>query len=326
MSRALVTGATGFLGQSLCRRLRSDGWSVTALARPSSDREVLGSVDVEWAVADVLDGAALEDAVQGHEYVFHLAGAGLLDADEETVRKVNGEGTRNVLAASQSAGVERLLFASTSGTRWRADGLATEADQAAPLGAYQESKAAAEALVDQAARSGQDVVTVHPTSVFGPGDESFTGRLLSLATDWKMMASLPGGASFVHVEDVTRGMVLAMTEGEAGEHYILGGENLTYREALDVLAHQSDGSVPRFRVPALAIRAAGPVVGLVNDAFGTQMFPVNGDMATLATRELFCSSAKARADLGYDPRPLRAYATDAIDWYLESPPMREAAD
>lgn len=318
MTRAIVTGATGFLGQSLCRRLRSDGWSVTALARPSSDRDVLGAVDVEWAVADVLDRAAIEEAIAGHEYVFHLAGAGLLDADAETVRRVNVEGTRNVLAASRSDGVGRLLFASTAGTRWRVEGPATEADHAAPVGAYQESKAAAESLVDEAAGSGADVVTVHPTSVFGPGDGSFTGRLLSLATDWKMMASLPGGASIVHVEDVTRGMVLAMTEGEAGEHYILGGENLTYREALEVLAHQSDGSAPRFRVPAAAIRAAGPVVGLVNAALGTQMFPVDGDMAELATRELFCSSGKAKADLGYDPRPLRAYATDAIDWYLES--------
>lgn len=318
MSRALVTGATGFLGQSLCRRLRADGWSVTALARPSSDRSVLESVDVEWAVADVLDRDAVRAAVADHEYVFHLAGVGLLDADPETVRRVNVEGTRNVLGAARRADVERFLFASTAGTRRRADGPATEADDAAPVGAYQESKARAESLIDEAARDGADVVTVHPTSVFGPGDESFTGRLLSLATDRKMIASLPGGASIVHVEDVTRGMVLAMTEGAAGDHYILGGENLTYREILEVLAHLSDGSVPRFRVPATAIRAAGPVVGLVNDVLGTRLFPVDGDMAALATQELFCSSRKARAELGYDPRPFRSYATDAIEWYLEA--------
>lgn len=318
MSRALVTGATGFLGQSLCRRLRSAGWSVTAVARPSSDRGVLESVDVEWAVADVLDRAALEQAVRGHEYVFHLAGAGLLDADADTVRRVNVEGTRNVLDAFRSAGAERLLFASTAGTRRRADGPATETDRARPVGAYQESKARAESLVDAVATDGGDVVTVHPTSVFGPGDERFTGRLLSLATDRKMIASLPGGASIVDVEDVTRGMQLAVTEGEAGEHYILGGENLTYREALEVLAHLSDGSVPRFRVPATAIRTAGPVVGLVNAALGTRLFPVDGDMADLATRKLFYSSGKANADLGYDPRPLRSYATDAIEWHLES--------
>jgi dihydroflavonol-4-reductase len=315
---ALVTGATGFLGRYLCRELVDDGWAVTAACRDSSDRSPLEDLDVSWAVADVLDEDAVRDAVAGQECVFHLAGLGLLDAEAERVRRVNVEGTRNVLSAVDDADVERLLFTSTAGTRWRVDRPATESDLAEPLGAYQESKARAETLVDEFASAGGDAVTVHPTSVFGPGDEAFTARLLSLATDPKMVAALPGGASIVDVRDAVRGTVAAMTEGRTGEHYILGGENLTYVAALEILAHVSGGSAPRFRVPATAIRAAGPAVGTVNGLVGTRMFPVDGAMAELATRTLFYSSAKAAADLGYEYGGLRSHAHDAIEWYLET--------
>lgn len=316
MTSALVTGATGFLGRHLCRELVSAGWPVTAACRPSSDRTALADLEVAWAVADVLDEAAVRDAVTDHSHVFHLAGLGLLDADTDRVRHVNVEGTRNVLAAASGTGVERVLFTSTAGTRWRADGPATEEDLAEPLGAYQESKARAETLVDEYAAAGADAVTVHPTAVVGPGDETFTARLLSLATDPRMVASLPGGASFVGVGDVARGMVAAMEGGASGEHYILGGENLTYEAAIERLAHLSGGSAPRFRVPATAISAAGPAVGVVNGVLGTQLFPVDGAMAELATRRLFYSSAKAESALGYEYRGLRSHADEAIEWFL----------
>lgn len=318
MSSALVTGATGFLGRYLCRELVADGWAVTAACRDSSDRTPLEDLDVSWAVADVLDADAVGTAVAGHDSVFHLAGLGLLDADADRVRRVNVEGTRNVLAAADETDVDRVVFTSTAGTRWRADGPASEGDVAEPRGAYQESKARAEALVDDYAAAGGDAVTVHPTAVFGPGDEAFTARLLSLATDPKMVASLPGGGSIVDVRDVARGTVAAMTDGAAGEHYILGGENLSYVETLAILAHLSGGSTPRFRVPPTAIRAAGPVVGALNGLLGTRLFPVDAAMAQLATRRLFYSSEKAATDLGYDYGCLRSHATDAIDWYLES--------
>ncbi|MFC6784609.1 NAD-dependent epimerase/dehydratase family protein [Halobaculum halobium] len=316
MSEALVTGATGFLGSRLCRRLVDRGWSVTATRRAESDVSVLADVDVEWVHADVLDGDAVHEAVAGHDRVFHLAGVGLASADAETVRRVNEEGTRLVVEACEAAGVERLLFTSTAGTRRRSDGKpADETDHAEPIGAYQESKAAAERVVDRAADRGLDAVTVHPTSVFGPGDEEFTGRLLRLALDPRMVAYLPGGASFVSLDDAVDGVLAAMEHGTAGEHYLLGGENLPYGDALGVIADHGDGHRPPLRVPATLIHAAGPVVGVLNDVTGLRLFPFDGEMARLATRKLFYSSAKAERDLGYAARPLGSHVKETIEWY-----------
>ncbi|WP_255196466.1 NAD-dependent epimerase/dehydratase family protein [Halorarius litoreus] len=316
MSSALVTGATGFLGSQLCRELTDDGWSVTALRRHSSDVRRLQQLDLSIATADILDAEAVRSSVAGTDYVFHLAGLGLLDATPKRVLHVNVEGTRNVLDACTACDVERVLFTSTAGTRRRENALATETDFAEPVGAYQTSKARAEVLVDEYVASGGDAVTVHPTSAFGPGDERFTARLLTLATNPKMVAYLPGGASIVSVRDIARGHVAAMTGGTRGGHYILGGENLSYETALEILAHLSDGTAPSVCLPPSLVHLAGRVIGPMNDVLGTRLFPGSFEMAKLTTRKLFYSSVKAERDFGYDFRPFREHSPEAIEWYL----------
>lgn len=310
---ALVTGASGFLGSYLLDRLAAEDGAVTA-TRHSSPPPDESDGDVRWVQLDILDEAAVEAAVDGHDEVYHLAGTGLQSSDERTVRAVNEIGTRNVVEACLDAEVERLVFTSTAGTR-RAEGIADETDLAAPIGAYQQSKAAAERIVDAATGRGLDTVTVHPTSIFGPGDEGFTGRFFTLASDPKLFAHPPGGASFVGVEDVADGIVRAMKRGAPGEHYILGGENLRYREALDVIAEEIDGSAPRITVPAAAIRAVGPVAGVVNRRTGRRIFPFNAEMAELATDTHFYTSAKAREELGYEHRPFRETVLPAWEWF-----------
>ncbi|MDG5776833.1 NAD-dependent epimerase/dehydratase family protein [Haloarculaceae archaeon H-GB2-1] len=313
----LVTGATGFLGSSLCRALARRGWDVRALRRDSSDVSALSDVDLEWVVGDVLDEASLRDAMDGCDAVFHLAGIGLTAGPPETVRRVNVTGTKNALSAAEAADVDRFVFTSTAGTR-RSDGVADETDTAPPIGAYQESKARAEALVDHRAANGLDAVTVHPTSVFGPGDQEFTGRLLSLVTDPKMVAYLPGGVSFVSVDDVVRGIIAAHEDGETGEHYILGGENLTFERALAILASRADGSRPRVEVPPEAVKLLGYVAGAADQLLDARFFPFDPDMAELSTQTLFYTSEKAQSELGYDSQPLDAHADAAIEWYEES--------
>jgi dihydroflavonol-4-reductase len=310
----LVTGATGFLGSHLCRDLAVAGQDVRALCRPSSDRSVLADADVEWVVGDVTDRERMHEVVDGCERVYHLAGVGLAAADERTVRRVNVLGTEAVLDASLAANVDRVVFTSTAGTR-RAEGVADETDVATPVGAYQESKARAESLVDRAGERGLDVVTVHPTSVFGPGDTEFTGRLFTLATNPAMVASLPGGVSFVGVADVVDGIRAAMVEGVAGEHYLLGGENHTFADALRIIADEIDGSRPLVTVPDPFVHAAGYAAEFAGKYAGVRVFPFDRDMARLATSELFYSSAKARRELGYEYRPLRELVGPAAAWY-----------
>lgn len=316
-NRAAVTGATGFLGSHLCERLLEDGWAVRALSRPTSDRGVLEGADVEWHVGDCFDGPVLRDLVDGADVVFHLAGVGLWSADPDTVERVNRDGTAAVLAACRETDVGRLVFTSTAGTR-RADRdgeVADERDVAEPIGAYQTSKAAAERLVDRYAATGGDAVTVHPTSIVGPRDESFTPQLLAMGLEPTMPATLPGGASIVGVSDAIDGLLAAADAGESGDHYVLGGENLTYDRAASRIADYAGGTPAPVQVPAAAIRAAGPVAEGVRAVTGRRVFPFDRRMAALATRRLFYSSRKAHEELGYEYRPLEEHLPAAIEWY-----------
>ncbi len=310
----LVTGATGFLGTHLCAALCEEGETVGATRRSSSTVGRLDDLSLRWHEVDVLDPDAVRTAVDGYDRVYHLAGVGLQNADAETVRRVNRDGTRNVLAAAHEADVDRVVFTSTAGTR-RADGVADETDLATPIGAYQEGKASAERAVEQYTRRGLDVVTAHPTSVFGPYDTSFTARLFSLVTDPKGIVHPPGGASIVDVDDVVAGLVAAMERGRSNEHYILGGENLHYRDALAIIAEVTGGRRPLVELPAPLIHAIGPVVGAANRTFGLRLFPFNREMAGLATSTHFYSSRKASEELDYEYTPFREVVADAWDWY-----------
>ncbi|WP_254764786.1 NAD-dependent epimerase/dehydratase family protein [Natrinema marinum] len=312
---AAVTGATGFLGSRLCDRLLADGWEVRGLSRPTSDRSGLEGVD--WHVGDLFDDETLPDLVDGADAVFHLAGIGLWNAGPETVREVNRDGTERVLEACREADAGRVVFTSTSGTR-RPQGdsdFADETDVAEPIGAYQASKAEAEELVDRYAEGDGDAVTVHPTSIFGPGDEEFTAQLLAMGVEPTMPAHLPGGLSIVGISDVVDGLLAAYERGRTGEHYILGGENLTYNCAVSRISNAVDGSPARIRVPATAIRAAGPVAEVVDAVADRRLFPFDRQMADLATQRLFYTSRKANEELGYEYQPLEAHLPETMDWY-----------
>jgi dihydroflavonol-4-reductase len=313
---AAVTGATGFLGSHLCRRLLADGWDVRGLSRPTSDRDGLDGV--EWYVGDLSAQETLESLVDGADAVFHLAGIGLWSAGPETVHAVNYDGTSALLDACEAADdVGRLVFTSTAGTRRPTDTrpVADETDVAEPIGAYQASKARAEGLVDRYAESGADAVTVHPTSILGPGDGTFTAQLLAMGAEPTMPAYLPGGLSIVGVDDVVEGLVAAHDRGGRGEHYILGGENLTYARMVSRIADALDGSPARIPVPATAIHAAGPVAELVDAVADRRVFPFDRRMARLATQQLFYSSQKAHEELGYTYRPIEAHLPETVAWY-----------
>ncbi|WP_408957979.1 NAD-dependent epimerase/dehydratase family protein [Natrinema sp. 74] len=314
---AAVTGATGFLGSRLCDRLLADDWEVRGLSRPTSDRGDLEGVD--WYVGDLFAGETLRELVDGADAIFHLAGIGLWSAGPETVWDVNRDGTERVLEACRDADVGRVVFTSTSGTR-RPRGnaaFADETDVAEPIGAYQASKAEAEDLVDRYAETDGDAVTVHPTSIFGPGDEEFTAQLLAMGVEPTMPAHLPGGLSIVGLSDVVDGLLAAYERGDTGAHYILGGENLTYDRAVSRIADAVDGSPARIRVPATAIRAAGPVAEVVDAVADRRLFPFDRQMADLATQRLFYTSRKASEELGYEYRPLEAHLPETMAWYRE---------
>ena len=322
--KALVTGATGFVGSAVARALTAAGWQIRVLVRHGSDRRNLQGLAVDVVVGDLTDVASLDGAVADCEALFHVAADYRLGALEPArLYQTNVEGTRNILSAARRAGVARVVYTSSVATiGLPADGSpgneATPAALADMVGHYKRSKYLAEQLVRDAAQTGVPVIIVNPSTPIGPGDvkPTPTGRIVLDAASGRMPAYVDTGLNVVHVDDVAAGHLLAFDRGRVGERYILGGEDMTLREILAEIARLSGRRPPRIRVPhsvvlplAYASEAFARVTGR------TTRITVEGVL--MARKHMFFSSEKAVRELGYRWRaPPQAFA-DAVRWFRE---------
>jgi dihydroflavonol-4-reductase len=320
----LVTGATGFVGAAVTRRLLADGVSVRVLHRAQSDTRNIDGLDVERAIGDLADPMSLKRAVTGCRRLYHVAADyRLWVPDPERIFAINVEGSRHLIRAAAEAGVERIVYTSSVATLGHnSDG--SPADETTPVGEhdmighYKRSKfvaeAAVKALVDD---EGAPVVIVNPSAPVGPRDikPTPTGKMILDAAAGRMPAYTDTGLNLVHVDDVAIGHVQAMERGMTGERYILGGENLTLREILERIAAIVGGKPPRFRIPHAVVTALAYAAEGTTRALGRGEPFVTIDSARMARHYMYFSSTKARTMLGYAPRPIDAALRDAIDWY-----------
>jgi dihydroflavonol-4-reductase len=276
--RAYVTGATGFVGSHVTAELRAQGAEVR-------DERI-----------DLLDRAGLERAMAGCDAVFHVAALYSYTAPAAEFERVNVEGTRAVVEACVAKGVRRLVHTSTAGTCGPVPGReATEEDSppdwelAVP---YKRTKLAGERLVLAAAAEGLDALVVNPTTPVGPGDRkpTPTGRMIAGVARGRILAYLAGtGLNVVDVRDVARGHLLAFEQGNRGNRYLLGGENLALQELFARIARLAGRRPPRLRIPYAAARAAAA------------LRLANKDEVRLARLPMYFSSEKAQTRLGYVP-------------------------
>jgi dihydroflavonol-4-reductase len=321
----LVTGGTGLIGGHIVRELEKAGEKVRLLVRGRSSFAALEGVAFEVARGDVREPESLQAAMRGVDQVVHAAASVRTDPfDDERVRRVNVEGTRNVLAAAQRARVRRLLHVSSiaavaTGTLDRpAD--ETSAWDLAGRGAYWQTKRESELLVLEAARAGGlEAVVVNPSYAIGPGDvKPSSGGLLLLVATGRFFAYPDGGSGFVDARDVAKGALAALSRGRTGERYILSSENLTWREFLTRCAEAAHEAPPRVPVPrALALGAArfGDALG----GFFPRAFPSFNRQAIASLYELnYVSHEKARRELGFAPQPVREAIADAYAWFRET--------
>jgi dihydroflavonol-4-reductase len=322
--RALVTGATGFVGSAIARALSAAGWQVRVLARAHSDRRNLQSLPVEIATGDLLDAASLEAALRDCDALFHAAADYRLGAvDSERLYQTNVDGTRNLLNAARRAGTARIVYTSSvAAVGLPADGSPGTEDTPVTLddmiGHYKRSKFLAEALVREFAGSGTPVVIVNPSTPIGPGDvkPTPTGQVVVDAASGRMPAYVDTGLNIVHVDDVAAGHLLALERGRIGERYILGGEDMTLREILLQISRVTGRPAPRIRLPqatllpiALVSEAAARLTG------GSAR--VTLESVRMARKHMYFSSAKAVRALGYRWRPPAVAFEDAIRWFRE---------
>lgn len=328
----LVTGANGFVGAHVVRALLREGAATRALVREQADLRALEGLDCELARGDLRDREAVERAVRGCHEVYHVAADyRLWVIDPAPMYAANVEGTRNLLAASHRARVRRIVHTSTVGTLGIPRGGVGREDTPVTLahmvGAYKRSKFLAEQEALKAAREGVPVVIVNPSTPIGPLDykPTPTGRIIVDFLNRRMPAYLDTGLNLADVEDVARGHLLAAERGAIGAKYILGGENLTLAETLARLARLSGLPAPRVKLPYAV--AWGFALGAEAVARALTRRPPRASLTEvrMARKRMFFDCAKARVEIGYNPRPIDDALARAIAFFREIGAARTAA-
>ncbi len=320
---ALVTGATGFIGKRLVQLLVAQGTSVHVLCRPASNISDFPTAGVRLFYGDLLEAESIRNAVKECDRVYHLAGyARNWARDPRTYIAVNVGGLKNVLDAARWGGVRRIVVTSTSVTLGPSNGSpAVESmKRSSPFFTeYEYSKFLAEEEVHRSIDAGLDVVIVNPTRVFGPGALN-EGNSVTIMIRKYLRGSyrlLPGDGSavgnYAFVEDVVRGHVLAMERGRCGERYVLGGENVSYRQFFQICSEVAHAKRWMVKIPRPAVLGISHFE-LLRARFSHHYPLITPGWARTFLANWAFSSGKAAAELGYSITPLRKALAVTMDW------------
>ncbi|PYU51395.1 MAG: NAD-dependent dehydratase [Acidobacteria bacterium] len=317
----LVTGAAGFLGSHVARQLVARGDDVRVLLRASSTNRAIADLSLEYVTGDLRDPASLDRAMKGVKRVFHVAADYRLWARRSReIYDSNVGGTKNLLAAAKRAGVEQLIYTSTVATiavdRPKLPNEFTDAKLDEMVGHYKRSKWMAEREVLNAAKNGLPVIVAMPTTPVGPWDwkPTPTGKIILDFLNGKMPGYVETGLNFVGVEECAAGHLLLAEKGKVGERYLLGGENLTLKAMLDMLAKITGLRAPSLKIPhglALGVAYANTVFSrLLGREPG---IPIEG--VKIARHMMFVDCSRAQRELGFKAGPVAAALERAVRWY-----------
>ena len=321
--KVFVTGATGFVGSHVAQELSRHGADLRILIRSSSKLANLEGITAETVVGDLLQVDALRSAVSGCDAVMHVAADyRLWVTDPEKMNATNVTGTRELLRLAREEGVPRVVYTSSVATMgFLSNG--RPCDEATPvsldkmIGHYKRSKYLAEQEAIAAARAGQQVVILNPTTPIGSGDikPTPTGRIIVDFLKRKFPAYMDTGLNLVDVIEVARTHVKALTAGEPGERYILGGENLTLKQLLDKMSAITGLPSPTMRVP----HSVAMMFAVWDQTFTGRLLGreprATVEAVRMGKKMMFVSSAKAERDLGFQVVPVYAALRSAIDWF-----------
>lgn len=321
--RIFVTGATGFVGSHVARALAAGGADLRLLTRKTSRTEHLQGLSAELVTGDLLAPENLRGAISGCEALVHVAADyRLWVPDPKTMYAANVEGTKTLLRLARETGVSRIVYTSSVATMgFRSDG--TVVDEETPvsianmIGHYKRSKFMAEQEAIAAARLGQRVVILNPTTPIGADDAkpTPTGRIVVDFLNRKFPAYVDTGLNLVDVQSVAAMHVAALERGSLGERYILGGENLTLKQILDRMATMTGLPSPTMRVPhSVAMAFAFLDEWMTGRILGREP-RATVEAVRMGKKKMYASSAKAERDLGYRVLPVDSALGAAIDWF-----------
>jgi len=320
--KVAVTGAAGFLGTNLLQRLVEHGHDVTAIDRvqPAGAPHP----QVTWVDGDVLDPASMRSALEGAEVVYHLVAMITLAHHHDLAWRINTEGVRIVAEAALEAGVRRMVHTSSihAFNQYSCGG---RIDEKAPrsteshLPVYDRSKFQGEVELRKVIERGLDAVICNPTGVYGPVDHS-NSRINATLWDCargRVPVMIAGGFDLVDVRDVAAGLILAGQKGRTGENYLLAGGMCSLYEVSKLAAEVNGKRGPRFAIPVKVITAALPVLEPIGKMFGSDRVS-RAAMGALISAPVV-DAAKARSELGYQPRSTADTVRDLVAFYNGEP-------
>lgn len=310
--KAFVTGATGFIGGHLARKLRERGDEVVALVRSPDKAGALRELGCELVRGDLGDDAAIRNGVEGCDSAFHSAAmykVGIPASQRPEMWESNVRGTERVLQAAVDAGAGRVVYISTVNAFGNTRGKVVDETYRRHvddfLSFYDETKFRAHQIAQELIEKGAPVLIAQPGGVYGPGDPSDLANLIDQVRTGRLKFKVfpQTGFNFVHVEDAADGILLVHDKGRVGEAYVLGGQITTMGEVVDKIAQLSGRRPPRFTMPPAFIKASIPLAPLV-----TRLMRLRPNLRELIKAAdgvtYWASDAKARRELGYDPRDL----------------------
>jgi len=323
--RVFVTGATGFVGSHVARKLSERGADLRLLVRRTSNLANLEGMGGEIVTGDLAEPETLRTAVRGCEAVMHVAADyRLWVTDPDAMYRANVEGTRALLRMAREEGVRRCVYTSSVATMgFKTDG--TIVDEATPVsladmvGHYKRSKFLAEQAAIEAARSGQSVIILNPTTPIGPGDRkpTPTGRIVVDFLNRKFPAYVDTGLNLVDVGEVARTHADALQDGvgRPGERYILGGENLTLKQILDKMSAITGLPSPTMKVPHSVAMIFAFFDETITGKIRGKEPRATVEAVRMGKKMMFASSAKAERELGFHDVPVYPALRAAIDWF-----------
>ena len=323
-----VTGANGFVGSHIVWELLHRGHEVTALVGADVDNHLLAGMPVKVRDLDLRDRASVRSALAGAEAVIHSAACyAFWKPDPREIYRVNVDGTRHVLDAARDLGVRKVVYTSSTATLSPIFRIPDDRDVPGDeegvfdirvfRGHYKMSKAMAEIVALRAAARGLPLVITHPTTVIGAGDcrPTPSGSMIQHYINGHMKVFVEMAQNVVDVRDVALGHVLALEKGAPGERFVLGGDNLSMRALLAILAELTGIPAPRVALPLPLLSAVGRVMEWIADTITHKEPAATLEAALHARDSRYVSIDKARRELGYAPRPARAVLADAVRFF-----------
>jgi dihydroflavonol-4-reductase len=319
--KALVTGGTGFLGANLAKGLAEQGWQVRILRRSTSPLAAVKDLNVEHVFGDITEIDSLTAAMRDVDVVFNVAAISQYWRNSASlIYKVNVGGAQNVFDAAARSGVRRIVHTSSAAAVGFIRGRSANEDdpfnQPPDRFPYGHSKWLAEELARERVKAGQDIVMVNPSAIVGARDINWiSGSLLREAKRGRIPVIPQGGVNFVAVQDVVAGHIAAAAQGRSGERYILGGENLTNRQTVELACEIVGVKAPRFTQPRWTIPIAGWALDAAAKISGPRL-PISGEQMRLTAEHIYFDSSKARRELGLPQTPVRQALKECYDWYV----------